>query len=351
MRSFCEVLDESGEDSLRALLKNELIITEKINGHRLVAKKKHNGKVDFYTKKSKRPIGLLDNVLSDLYSDAITYIINNKENLPAGEYSFYLLKNDLDVKYTGFDKQALVLTNIDTKFDFSMEQAAKALKVKYQEELFNGFLDNKSIDSIVDYVKESKAVLPELISSICDKKASLLNKELTDVVEGYIFNIQHEFFKLEDARVEKQDFKKINTSTYELLINEIVDYFSEEYMTNLQLHQAKKDFVYLEAVSMMMTDFIKAKRKDELEFLSSLPTFSKNTGKVNTKYISNKLAKAYVEENEKYEYLFRVFLQLFRRELDVRGYIDENICSKHNLLKQALESKIAQETNFENYKK
>lgn len=345
------MIEECGEDALRELLKNELSITEKINGHRLVAKKKRNGKVDFFTKKSKSPVGLLDNVLSDLYSNAIAYIINNKEKLPVGESSFYLLKNDLDVEYTGFSNQALVLTNVLTREEKTLETVAKDLRVKCQEELYDGFLDEEDIERIIDYVKGETSVLPVLMSTICDKHACLLNKDFNDVVDGYIFNIQHEFYKLEDKRVVRQEFKKVNTSTYELLVNDIVDFFTVDYIESLEVQATKRDFMYLEIISSMMIDFVKAKKKEELEFLSSLPTFSKNTGKVNTKYISNKLAKAYIEESEKYEYLFRVLLQLFRRELDSRGLIDEMTCSKHSKLKQAIEYKINQESSFESLNK
>lgn len=338
MKTLNDVIEERGRESLKELLKNELIITEKINGHRLIIKKKANGKVDFFTKKSKQPIGVLENVMSDLYLDAMNYILKNKDRIPTGETSFYLVKNDLDIEYTDVKSQALLLTNTRNRTNLSLKETAELAGFRAQEEIFNGFLNDEQIESIINYINSDQN-LPELFSKLFGTNVNSLNKDVSDIIEGYIFDIQGELYKLEDNRFEKKEFKKINTSNYELLVIDILDFFNEFYIDNLNIYQTKKDFRYLEIISYMLVDYIKEKANNELDFFTTLPTFSENTGKVNTKYLANKEAKSYIINNPKYEYLFRVLLQLFKRDLAARGLITDEICSKHAVLRSKIENR------------
>lgn len=340
MVSLNDIFSESGEEALIGLLSSELSITEKINGHRLIVKKKANGKVDFYTKKLKHPIGVLDNLMTDMYADAIDYILKNKDRLPYGETSFYLVKNDLGVKYTDVPDQTLIITNTNNKIDISTKEIASIAGFRHQEDIFSGTLSKEQIKHIVSYFGGDRE-LPLLFSDIFDTNVNSLNANKEDIIEGYIFNIGGKLYKLEDRRYEKKDFKKINTSNYELLVSSIVDHFDVGYIDALNLYQTKHDFRYIEIISCMFNEFVSTIAESEIDFLAILPTFSENTGNVNTKYIMNKNTVDYVKSSPKYEYLFRVFLQLFKRNLECRGIIDENVCKKQSMLALKIEDRAS----------
>lgn len=352
MKTLNDIIEENGIEALRNLLSKELEITEKINGHRLVAKKKINGKVDFFTKKSKQPIGIIDNVMCDLYADAIGHILKYKDRLPIGETSFYLVKNDLDVIYTSVQAQSLLLTNTLNRQGLSVNDIAERMGVRCQPTVFRGVLSDSNIENIVNYIYNG-GVLPVIFDEMFGKSSYALNESANDIVEGYIFSIDGVLYKLEDTRVEKKEFKKINTSNYEILVNDVIDFFSEKYIDNLNLFQTKVEFRYIEIISHMLVDFIKRNNEEELNFLTALPTFADTTGKVNVRYLANNAAKTYITENPKYEYLFRVLLQLFRRDLATRGLITDETCGKHKLLRNKIDdrsSKIGMPTFEESIK-
>lgn len=336
MENLRELIEAEGIDNAKAALSAELSVTEKINGHRLTIKKKRNGKIDFYTKKSKCPLCVIDSLMTDLYSDAISYILKKKEMLPHGETSFYLVKNDLDVSYTDVERQALVVTNTSNIESMSVGEIADKCGFREQRTLFSGHLSQEQIETIFSYFEGDRA-LPEVMSEALVTDVRLLNKDLSDVVEGYTFCIGGRLIKIEDKRFEKKEFKKINTSNYELLVDDIVEYVCSRDISSIEVSSEKHDFRYIDIIADLYNGFIEEKSKSEIDFLAMLPTFSDTTGNVNVNYMSDKKAAKYVLTSKKYEYLFRVFLQLFRRTLNERGLIGKDTCDKHEKLSKAIE--------------
>ena len=274
--------------------------------------------------------------MTDLYTHAISYILKRKSSLPYGETSFYLVKNDLDIAYTDVDDQTLVVTNTSNRENVTIDSIAESLGVRRQD-IFSGALTDEQINLLSTYFEGDRS-LPALISEVIGSNLSSLNKSLDDVVEGYIFSIGGALYKLEDKRFVKKEFKKINTSNYELLVNEIVSFFSPSYVESMDVYEEKRDFRYIEIVSKMFVDFCRAK-ESEIDFLAKLPTFSDNTGSVNTNYLNNKEAIKYIKSSDKYEYLFRVFLQLFRRVLEPRGLIDISVCETHKAITEKINNR------------
>lgn len=334
IESLEEFLQQYGKDKLVEMLsKNKVIITEKINAHRVSILKDKLNNIEFYGKKKSAPIKTIDRVISDLYEPFMQYILSQKENIPHGTFNFYFVNHELDVPYTKKPQNNLLLTNatvFDDNLQLSLDEIANRIGVSSQPTIFNGkLLKRKHIKFIVDYL-ENGGNLPSMMNELFENACSL-SESPSDIIEGYIFKINNKLYKLNDNRFVRKEYPKVNTAGYEMLVMELSDFMTNLDFTKINLEMRNKDLRYANFIFESFNMFIE-EYGDSLEsVLINPPAFLKTTGNISRRYITNEKTLSNLKD-ERYEYVLRIFLTIFSRPVVERGLLNNEFIKEHNKL-------------------
>lgn len=332
IQSLEDYLQENGRESLVNLLVDKKIqVTEKINAHRVRAIKEKTGNVAFYTKRGKEPLKTIDRIYSDLYENFIKHILNNKDNLPIGEHCFYFTETDLDVQYTNKPKNNIILTNTTSSVDLS--KIANDINVVAQSTIFDGYVNRLFAELLISYIEgQIKNSLQNVFISYFGESAkSILTKTSDDIIEGYTLRIDGILYKITDKRFERHVFSKVNTSGYEMLIMDISSFVADLDFTEISIDAKNKDMKYAQFIYEAYNLYIKSYGPNIDSVLIAPPGFITKIGKLGVRFISNKETLNNLK-NEKYEYLLRVFLNIFNDKLVSRGLLTEDFINEHNAL-------------------
>ena len=347
--SLNKYLQQNGKEMLiELLLSGKVIITEKINAHRVSILKDRLNNVEFYAKKKSTHIRTIDRIISDLYEPFMHHIISVKDKLSQGTYNFYFVNHDLDVKYTKKPKNSLLLTDMSfpksktkiAKKDLpTIQDVSSLIETDYQKTVFEGkLMKRKHIKHIVDYI-ENGGNLPEIMTNIFGEQATCLSKKSGDIIEGYIFRFDDKLFKLEDNRFKRKTYPKTNTSGYEMLIVELHEFVKSLDFTEIKLDVKNKDLKYAKFIFEVFNKYIDYWGDDIERHLINPPSFMSSTGNLGKRYITNKETLKYLKD-ERYEYLLRVFLTSFYRPINKRGLLDDDFVKQHKILTKKIQEYI-----------
>lgn len=351
IESLNEYLQQNGKEKLiELLLSSKVVITEKINAHRVSILKDRLNNIEFYSKKKSTPICTIDRIISNLYEPFISHIIKEKENLPQGTFNFYFVHDDLDVSYTKKPKNNLLLTDMSfskktlKKDTRTVQEIAEKINTGYQKIVFSGkLMKRKHIKHIVDFL-EKDGILPEIMTNVFGENATSLSENKTDIIEGYIFKFENGLYKLEDNRFKRKTYPKTNTSAYEMLIMELHDFMSHLDFTSIKVDVKNTDLRYANFIYEAFNIYLEENRKVIDTKLIKPPLFMKSTGSLGMRYITNELTKKNLKD-ERYEYLLRVFLTIFQKPILKRGLLSDEFVRSHNKLIKHIQNYT---TNTEN---
>lgn len=326
-----DILQKQGKEKLtEILLKGKVSIAEKINAHRVSFLKDKLNNIEFYTKRKGSQIRTIDRVISDLYDPFITHILSNKDRIPQGYYNLYFFAHNLDVSYTKKPLNNLLLTDVklDNNADkFSIEDLAALLDVTPQIEVYNGkLMKRKHLKDIFGYL-ENGGNLPETMTKIFGDTATTLSEKSDDPIEGYVIKIDGTLYKIEDNRFVRISYPKVNTSAYEMLVEELVQYVSEFDFTQIKLEVKNKDLRYANFIFTVFEQFLNDYGDGINSILISPPAFLSKTGNLGKKYIPKNIQTLLI--NEKYSYLLKIMLSLFSKKLNKRGLISSDTVKTH----------------------
>ena len=359
IKHITEIYKKHGEGKLREMLSQDVRITEKFDAFRFsVEKNSKNYKLVYYGKNGKSAINKVDRTLSDLYEGAIEYI----ESLPYEirkdltvrhrfGFSWFPTKNPLGTDYERRPKNGLILTDItirDKNKDITREITESAVYerwanifgTEYAKPIHEGRLDQDTIESLVKIAKQEEE--PLLLNESFNTNGYLNN--LSPKIEAMIFESQDQLFKI--SQKEEVTVSEKRSHMFDLLLMDILEHIETFNILGINCAATNVDEAYIEAVSEVFNDYVDKRGKEYLESDMQKPRFLQKTGRFNRKWVKNPKTKAILEKDNRYEYLFSVFLANFRKPKFPSGLLNESVVNRLNTKIEEIDKAIGDDYSF-----
>jgi hypothetical protein len=359
IKHITEIYKKHGEGKLREMLSQDVRITEKFDAFRFsVEKNSKNYKLVYYGKNGKSAINKVDRTLSDLYEGAIEYIeslpYEIRKDLPVRHrfgFSWFPTKNPLGTDYERRPKNGLILTDItirDKNKDITREITESAVYerwanifgTEYAKPIHEGRLDQDTIESLVKIAKQEEE--PLLLNESFNTNGYLNN--LSPKIEAMIFESQDQLFKI--SQKEEVTVSEKRSHMFDLLLMDILEHIETFNILGINCAATNVDEAYIEAVSEVFNDYVDKRGKEYLESDMQKPRFLQKTGRFNRKWVKNPKTKAILEKDNRYEYLFSVFLANFRKPKFPSGLLNESVVNRLNTKIEEIDKAIGDDYSF-----
>lgn len=364
------------------LLNNKCLVTEKIDGSSFHVRRQGTG-FAYYKSGSKQEMNVVDRTIVRYYENAIRHFKSVSEEAVADmpfdwKFGFEYLGDNktIDIEYDVLPKSNLILTHIqvlqpsnpnkirkvirDTKI---LEKWANKLDVAPPPILFEGLLDSGQKDRIKQmlamskdefslmYEDKDRPSFTRTIYSIFNEnmKASALMNDLSKDVSGFVLNF-HDGKELKSFLLEKFNKKprpeRKPSDMYQISILDIVEFFTQENIDDIELVSEEQGYRYLELMSEMFNRYVEKNatkyigaKFDSADFAQS-PMFE-----INTKFIQNEKTLTLVQDQILSE-LFKITLGSFRRKRTKEtGFIKGDMLSALNAIVEKIENKVLARAN------
>lgn len=359
IKHITELYKKFGETELRKMLNQPIRITEKFDAYRFSFEKNHKSyKLVFYGKNGKTPINKIDRTLSDLYESAIEYVeslpYEIRKDLPVRHrfgFSWFPTTKPIHTEYERRPKNGLILTDItirDRKNGVAREvmesevyeRYSKILNVEYAKPIFEGVLDESTIDSLIHIAKEQE--VPGLLTESFSTKGYL--NRLNANVEALIFESENQLFKVQQNAESTISEKR--SHMFDILLLDILEHLETYNILGTKCVSTTIDEAYIETVSEIFNDYVEKRGKNYLESGMKKPVFLEKSGKFNKRWIKNPKTRAIIEKNSQYEYLFSVFIANLRKPKFASGLLNESVANRFNSKIEEIDKVIGDDYSF-----
>ena len=343
LNTLAKALEKRGSEFVEKLLREEVVITEKIDTFRLLFEKK--GDTILFYKKDNTPITLVERVLTDIYEDALLEIpiITKDVKIPEG-YIFGLyytpIERPLRIPYSKLPKY--ILTDITRRnennkvvesLDYeSIREWAATLCMGRPPVLFEGKLSDIQKKTLLMY--DTKQYDGELMTfSEMIERIFHTSYSKEKIIEGVIIKsknkiaqvISYEFELLNEAYEKKNESRDF----YDIIISDLNDFLGNYNIPVLEAEN--KDELYLNIVCNIFNNYCEQRKVSEnIEAKYLMPPQFGYNGKLNKVLIKNEQTLEWINKAPIYEALFRVFLSSFRKYKKPYGLLTDSIVSKFN---------------------
>lgn len=359
IKHISELYKKHGDAGLREILARDVRITEKFDAYRFSFEKNaHNYKLVFYGKNGKTAINKIDRTLSDLYESAINYIENLpyeiRKDLPLRHrfgFSWFPSSSPLQTKYERRPKNGLILTDItirDKKNDATRDvnesevyrRYAKIMNVEYAEPLHTGQLNKSLVNSLLQIAKNKEK--PLLLTESFNTKGYL--NLIHPNIEAMIFESDDLLFKI--AQKDETIISEKRSHMFDLLLMDILEHIDTFNIMAIKPVSNRIDESYIDAVSEIFNDYVDKRGKNYLESEMQKPSFLAKTGSLNEKFIKNPKTKLILDNDNRYKYLFSVFLANLRKPKFASGLLNESVVNRFNTKIEELDKVISDDYSF-----
>ena len=353
MISLQNILNSEGQEFLDNLLNKEVIVNEKLNAATLSFQKKVkseadlNRKLTFYkgTGVNKREITVADKVMTNFYSNGMTYLSNLSKIIidkipnnwtfvckyfPSHQPSF--------INYSVLPKNNLVLSCIITSGGTKIEDVedlrswAEMFDIAYQEPVFRGYLSQYQKERLSDYLKDGSSK-----DSFARFIITLLNPSLTHSlyqddgfeapIDGFIFKFISDdgvtkpvSAKLIDPYMTNLILKNKSNKGFkdntDVLLSDFAVFMTGQDMDSILLHGEDEAHRYLELFYRLFNRYIKYKKSQLEDFDVDTNDIVKESINVdfdvNLDEISNETTKKLLKDNPEYKSIFKTLLGSFK---------------------------------------
>ena len=353
MISLQNILNSEGQEFLDNLLNKEVIVNEKLNAATLSFQKKVssetdlNRKLTFYkgTGVNKREITIADKVMTNFYSNGMTYLSNLSKIIidkipnnwtfvckyfPSHQPSF--------INYSVLPKNNLVLSCIITSGGTKIEDVedlrpwAEMFDIAYQEPVFRGYLSEYQKERLNDYLNNGSSK-----DSFARFIITLLNPSLThslyqndgfdSPIDGFIFKFisndgvtKPMSAKLIDPYMTNIILKNKSSKGYkdntDVLLSDFAVFMVGQDMDSILLHSDDESQRYLELFYKLFNRYIKYKKSQLEDFDVDTNDVVKESINVDfdvdLNEISNETTKKLLKENPEYKSIFKTLLGSFK---------------------------------------
>lgn len=349
MISLQNILNSEGQEFLDNLLNKEVVVTEKLNAATLSFQKKSTSEMDLNRKLTfykgsgvnKREITVADRVMTNFYSNGMTYLSNLSkiiiDKIPSNwtfVCKYFPNHQPSFINYSVLPKNNLVLSCIITSSGTKLEDVedlrswAEMLDVAYQEPVFRGYLTQYQKERLNDYLASgtSKDSFARFIITLLNPNLthSLFQNDGFDApIDGFIFKFISDdgitkplSAKLIDPYMTNIILKNKSNKGFkdntDVLLSDFAVFMSGQDLDSILLHGDDESQRYLELFYRLFNRYIKYKKSQLEDFDVDTNDIVKESINVefdvDTDKISNETTKKILKDNPEYKSIFKTLL-------------------------------------------
>ena len=349
MISLQNILNSEGQEFLDNLLNKEVVVTEKLNAATLSFQKKVTSEMDLNRKLTfykgsgvnKREITVADRVMTNFYSNGMTYLSNLSkiiiDKIPSNwtfVCKYFPNHQPSFINYSVLPKNNLVLSCIITSGGTKLEDVddlrgwAEMLDIAYQEPVFRGYLTQYQKERLNDYLSSgmSKDSFARFIITLLNPNLthSLFQNDGFDApIDGFIFKFISDdgvtkpmSAKLIDPYMTNLILKNKSNKGFkdntDVLLSDFAVFMSGQDLDSILLYGDDESQRYLELFYKLFNRYIKYKKSQLEDFDVDTNDVVKESINVefdvDTDKISNETTKKILKDNPEYKPIFKTLL-------------------------------------------
>ena len=349
MISLQNILNSEGQEFLDNLLNKEVVVTEKLNAATLSFQKKVTSEMDLNRKLTfykgsgvnKREITVADRVMTNFYSNGMTYLSNLSkiiiDKIPSNwtfVCKYFPNHQPSFINYSVLPKNNLVLSCIITSGGTKLEDVddlrgwAEMLDIAYQEPVFRGYLTQYQKERLNDYLSSgmSKDSFARFIITLLNPNLthSLFQNDGFDApIDGFIFKFISDdgvtkpmSAKLIDPYMTNLILKNKSNKGFkdntDVLLSDFAVFMSGQDLDSILLYGEDESQRYLELFYKLFNRYIKYKKSQLEDFDVDTNDIVKESINVefdvDTDKISNETTKKILKDNPEYKPIFKTLL-------------------------------------------
>ena len=331
------------------LLNKEVVVTEKLNAATLSFQKKVTSEMDLNRKLTfykgsgvnKREITVADRVMTNFYSNGMTYLSNLSkiiiDKIPSNwtfVCKYFPNHQPSFINYSVLPKNNLVLSCIITSGGTKLEDVddlrgwAEMLDIAYQEPVFRGYLTQYQKERLNDYLSSgmSKDSFARFIITLLNPNLthSLFQNDGFDApIDGFIFKFISDdgvtkpmSAKLIDPYMTNLILKNKSNKGFkdntDVLLSDFAVFMSGQDLDSILLYGEDESQRYLELFYKLFNRYIKYKKSQLEDFDVDTNDIVKESINVefdvDTDKISNETTKKILKDNPEYKPIFKTLL-------------------------------------------
>ena len=395
LQKLREHFQSTNINSFSNMLKNRVVVTEKLSAPSFHFRKKFDG-FEYYKSGKGEAMNMVDRTVVKLYEAGIKHIQSldpsTKEKLP-NDWKFgfeYLPDTQIsEYNYDEIPKNSLILNHIQqigfngkVKKTISdpkvLKKWAGILEVQAPNVIFDGILDenqkkeliellsmsDKEFESLYDYDLNTEAKTSFTMKAYkMFEKASTrttlsedLEKEIDGLILSFSENGKIKSFKLEDF-TRKVNEKRSSSHIYQLTITDMLEYLTTYDLSSIQLTEESADYRYMELMSAVFNEYLKENSTKYIGVdFESADFADSSVFRLNTKYLKNETTLTHVS-NPVLAELFKITLGSFRKKkTKTSDLLDEDLIARLNEIVDKIDTIVFVENtdknevyNFKNY--
>lgn len=338
---------------LDELFNSDIVVYEDIQGSKIWVNF-DNGHFSIRTKSlNSDNINLVDIALQRYYNFAIKYFLSLDKRVYSMLnknwwfcFEYFPDEKPANIEYTRIPKNNLILTCINKKGKYTsdiqeLNEYANLIGTDVIPVIYEGRLTDKMKEGITYFLNTEEEDLEYVFG---DKNFSfffykILNPLSTNSFLSDEFNDNTEkiILKLKDKEMTFQILNPLyvrnshNNSTdfvetYTLLLFSFLNFLQSIDLKTIELKGETKDKVYIYFISQLYNLYMSEASEDIDNFEFIVPKFfNKDKFRINKELIKNEMTLSLIEENPKYEYLYKVLLGSFnKKKKKTIGIFNEN---------------------------
>jgi hypothetical protein len=363
--------DINDEQILDEILEQDLIVYEDVKGTIIYAK--WDGE-DFVIKPDLKsnPINFIDESIETFYGKAYSYLNNLSDRVKMLLnkkwwfcFQYFPTKND---DYNRKAKHDLILCGIikSGKNSFTVEELeeyARLLDVEPLPFIFKGKLTDKMVEAIKYFLNTSEDDLEYVFGekSFAYFFYKLLNPQLSHsflMDNEFNTNVEKIILKSNDKEASfailNPLYKKISdrnlteyAEVYSLIIVNFLNFCQSVDLDKMKLKGEKRDDVYTLLISKLFNTYLIDVKDDISKFNFVIPEFfNKDKFRINKELILNKTTRELINEDPKFEYIFKCIFFSFKYKMkEPIGILNNNMLDIFNNYIDRLGRKIDEYLN------
>jgi len=389
-----DLYHKKGNEFINKLFQSFVTVNEKMDGSAFTFERDSDtGKFKFYKRDQRNPITLVDRTLMKYYERPIQYIESLPphiiQNIPRGwrfGLEYFANPQPVEIAYDRVPKNNLILSYVH-KSESSKGRAtvqnkeeldnwADLLGVERPPIIFQGFLSKEQKRKILEFVNTP---FSELISEFKTKsfvafiigvlnpelKNTALNHDLEKAIEGIVFRFGSDeeeepvLAKMVDpvftelAKSKYVDKKEKKPSDFlGITVMDVMNFILEKGADSFDFSGKTEDERYLSYMSDVFVKFLdeNADRYKGMDF--DEPDYLKQEDfRVNKKFVRNREALGFIEEDDAFESLFKLIVNQFRKiKKRSGGIISSEVMEQFNSVVKEIEKTISKSDKVKSIK-
>lgn len=337
-------LNNTGDKFLDNIFNDVITVYEDIQGSKLLVRWDGEN-FEFRTKSiNNEPITLIDMSLQKYYNKAINFFYGLDKHITAlmpkswhFVFEYFPDNQPAHIEYKKEPKNSLILTGIvkGKKFKYSIEEIlefSNLLDVDPLPIIFHGKLNQKQKEGIKYFLHTSTNDLDYVFG---DKSFAFFFYKLLDPTHEHSFlmdegeyqeNLHRLIIKTRDEDYRYEVLNPLYQKTVETIETDFTDIYTLiilnflSFVQNIEIDKLKLsgnrfEEVYINLICKLFNMYMNDSSEELDKFEFEIPKFfNKEKFKINIDFINNQLSKKYIEQNDRFEYIFKCVLGSFKNK-------------------------------------